>query len=171
MVQTWFDNDGLYHKYGTLKAVPNKAGEYKTYGALREIEVKVDISTLTTTAAIISDQTFFPKAVFLEEIVVEVQVPMATSTTFNMGLVQSTDRSTAIGSADIGLINAMALAVLTPAGKKITLNTAADTGAGALVGTVPISAAATFTGMLTAKVGGGAGTGVLIVRIRYRTVV
>ena len=168
MVQSWFDADGLYHKYGTLKAVPNKGGEYKTYGPLREIEIKLDISTLTTTAAIISDQVFFPKAVFLEDVVVEVQVAVATSTSVSVGLVQSNDRTTAI-SGDVAILNAALLATLTPAGQKITY-VGGSTSAGSLVGTVPISAAAAFTGMITAKIAGGAGTGVLIVRIHYRTV-
>ena len=168
MVQSWFDNDGLYRKYGTLKAVPNKAGEFKTYGPLREIEVKLDISTLTTTAAIISDQVFFPKAVFLEEVVVEVQTAMATSTTFSVGLIQSNDRTTSI--SDTTFINAEVLATMTPAGKKVTY-TAGTAQAGTGIGTVPISAAAVFTGMISAKITGGAGTGILIVRIRYRTVV
>src|SRR5882762_5788392 len=168
MVQSWFDNDGLYRKYGTLKAVPNKAGEFKTYGPLREIEVKLDISTLTTTAAIISDQVFFPKAVFLEEVVVEVQVAMATAATFSVGLIQSNDRTTSI--SDTTFINAEVLATMTPAGKKVTY-TAGTAQAGTGIGTVPISAAAVFTGMISAKITGGAGTGILIVRIRYRTVV
>lgn len=168
MVQSWFDNDGLYHKYGTLKAVPNKAGEFKTYGPLREIEVKLDISTLTTTASIVSDQTFFPKAVFLEDVVVEVQTPMATSATFSVGLIQSNDRTTSI--SDTTFINAEVLAAMTPAGKRITY-TAGTAQAGTGIGTVPISAAAVFTGMISAKITGSPGTGILIVRIHYRTVV
>lgn len=168
MVQSWFDADGLYHKYGTLKAVPHVAGEYKTFGSLREIEVKLDISKLTTTASIIDDQTFFPKAVFLEEVVLEVQTAMATSTTFSVGLIQSNDRTTSI--SDTTFVNAIALATVTPAGQKYTL-TAGSTAAGTGIGTVPISAAAVFTGMISAKITGGAGTGIVIVRIRYRTVV
>lgn len=170
MVQSWFDADGLYHKYGTLKAVPNKAGEYKTFGSLREIEVKVDVSTLTTTAAIISDQTFFPKAVFLEEVVVEVQTAFATSTSISMGLMQSNDRTTTI--SDTAILNAVtsAGAAFGAAGNKVTY-VVGVTGVGTSVGTVPISAAALFTGMITAKIAGGAGTGILIVRIRYRPVV
>jgi len=168
MVQSWFDADGLYHKYGTLKAVPHAAGEFKTYGPLREIEVKLDISKLTTSAAIIDDQTFFPKAVFLEEVVVEVQTAMATSATFSVGLIQSNDRTTAI--SDTTFISAEILAAMTPAGKKITY-TFGTAQAGTGIGTVPIAASAAFAGMISAKITGGAGTGILIVRIRYRTVV
>jgi hypothetical protein len=35
----WLNNDGLYLKYGTDKAVATTGGEYRTNGALREIEV------------------------------------------------------------------------------------------------------------------------------------
>jgi hypothetical protein len=169
MVQAWFDNDGLYRKYGTLKVVPDKGGEYKTYGPLRELEFKIDISTLTTTAAIQSDQVFFPKGVFVEDVVLEVQTAAATITTMSVGMVQSDTRAVAGALTDTNIISALALATITPAGQKITFIPGV-TSAGASIGTVPISAAATFTGMFTAKITGSVGTGVVIVRIHYRPV-
>lgn len=168
MVQSWFDNDGLYRKYGVLKTVPNKGGEYKTLGPLREIELKIDVSTLTTTAAIQSDQVFFPKGVFLEDVTLEVQTAAATITSLSVGMVQSNDRTTAI-SGDVGLISAEVVATLTPAGKRVVYQAGAAPS-GSLIGFVPISAAATFTGMITAKIAGSPGTGILILRIHYRTV-
>ena len=168
----WFNPDGLYRKFGTTKAVPNTGGEFKNYGALRQIEFKLDIASplLTTTAQVINDVVFFPKGMFLESGQIEVQTAVATSTSVSVGMVQSNDRTTAIGTADIGVINAAALATLTPAGTVLELKVPVGTPVGNLFGTVPISSAAAFTGMFTAKIAGGAGTGILIIRLNYRAV-
>jgi hypothetical protein len=164
---TWFDTDGLLRKFGVTKAVPNLAGEFQTLGALREVEVKIDISTLTTTASIISDQVFWPKGMFLEEVQVEVQTAVATITSFSVGLIQDNDRTTSI--SDTTFVNAVATATVNAAGNKLTLVTG-STGAGTGIGTAPIAAGAAFTGMLSAKIAGSAGTGIVIVRARYRAV-
>lgn len=162
---TYFDTDGLLRKYGTTKAVPTPAGEYRMPGELREIELRLDISTLTTTSAIVSDQVFFPKGVFLEEVVVEVQTAVATITSVSIGLYQSNDRTTAI--SETAILNAEVLANLNAAGDKITY-VKGTANAGSSVGSVPIASSAAFTGYLSAKIAGSAGTGILLVRIRYR---
>jgi hypothetical protein len=75
----FFDADGLLRKYGTTKAIPNRGGEYKTYGDVREIEMKIiwgtasafgttTVGTVASTDVIQSDQVFFPAGVFLEEV-------------------------------------------------------------------------------------------------------
>src|SRR4051812_34591494 len=92
-----YDNDGLLRKYGTEKATATTAGEYRTVGAIREIEVKLDLSTInTSTQTILADTTFFPKE-RIEEVVIEVQTAAASSGTgtLDVGLI-STDRSTEI---------------------------------------------------------------------------
>lgn len=166
----FFDGDGLLRKYGTTKAIPNKGGEYKTYGDVRELEFKLDISTLTTTATTISDQVFWPKGVFLEEVTLECQTAFATSTSFSVGLLQSNDRTTSV--SDTAFVNALTSASgsLDTAGKRVTLVTG-STSAGSLMGTVPIAANAAFSGYVTAKIAGSAGTGIILVRIKYRPVV
>lgn len=166
---TYFDPDGLFRKYGLTKVVPLTAGEYKTYGPLREIEVKLDISTLTTSAVIQSDEVFFPKGAFVEEVVLECQTAFATSTSFSVGLVQTNDRTTSI--SDVAFVSALTTASgsLDTAGKKVTL-VAGSTSAGDKIGTVPIATSAAFAGHITAKIAGSAGTGIIIVRIHYRTV-
>jgi hypothetical protein len=162
---SWFNSDGLNLKFGTTKTVATTAGEFKTWGELREIEVKIDISTLTTSAAIINDVTFFPKGVFLEEVTVEVQTAVATITSVSVGLMQSNDRTTTI--ADDAILAAEVQATLGTAGNKVTYVTGTSK-AGSKVGTIPIAAAAVFAGYLTAKIAGSAGTGILYVRIKYR---
>jgi hypothetical protein len=175
----FFDGDGLLRKYGTTKAIPNKGGEYKTYGELREIEVKVIVGTASTlgtstvgtvaaTDVIQSDQVFFPAGVFLEEVIVEVAEACNTLTSVSVGMVQTNDRATLIGASGAGFVSAAAQATIDTAGKKLTLITGA-TAAGSLIGTVPIATSSAFRGYITARFAGTQGTtGALIVRIRYR---
>ena len=158
---TWLDNDGLYHKYGTTKTTANVAGEFQTLGALREIEVKLDLTTLTSSAVIISDVTFFPK-MRIEEVVIEVQTAATSSGTgtLDVGLIK-TDRTTEIDYN--GLIAAETTADLDTAGKKITY-IYGTSKAGALIGTTTTS-----VGHITANYNTGAfQAGVVYIRIRYR---
>lgn len=164
MANTWLDPDGLYRKYGTTKTVATTAGEYKTFGALREIEVRIDLTTLTSSAVIQNDVTFFPKNVFIEEIAIDVQTAATSSGTgtLDIGLVKM-DRSTEIDFN--GFIAAETTANLNHAGKKLTYNYGTSQ-AGALVG----ATSGADVGYITANYNTGAfQTGVIFVRIRYRT--
>jgi hypothetical protein len=175
----FFDGDGLLRKYGTTKTIPNRGGEYKTYGELRELEFKIvvgttsafgttTVGTVATTDVIQSDQVFFPAGVFLEEVIVEVAEACNTLTSVSVGMVQTNDRTTLIGASGGGFVLAAAQATIDTAGKKLTLITGA-TAAGNLMGTVPIATSAAFRGYVTARFAGTQGTtGCLIVRIRYR---
>jgi len=117
-----------------------------------------------------SDQVFFPRAVFVEEVQLEVMEVFNTLTSISVGMVQSNDRTTLIGAAGAGFISAEVLATLTPAGKRVTY-TGGVAQAGTLVGTVAISAAAAFSGYVTARFAGTQGTtGAALVRIKYRVV-
>jgi len=162
MANTYFDGDGLLRKYGTTKAVPNYAGEYKTYGSLREIEVRIDLSLLSTsTQLILSDQVFFPKE-RVEEVVIEVETAAASSGsgTLDVGLIQ-TDRSTEIDFN--GFIAAELTSALNTAGKKI-IYTNGVSKAGALIGTTT-----TNVGYLVANANTAVfQSGIVYVRIRYR---
>jgi len=157
---SWNNSDGLYLKYGTDKADPNTAGEYRTNGALREIEVKITLTDLTSTAAIISDAVFFPKMRIEEvEIVTHTAATSAGSPTLDVGLIQ-TDRSTEIDYE--AFANAVALTAIDAAGEKTVLRVG-STGAGQLIGTTTSN-----VGYLTANYNSAAYTaGVIYVRVRY----
>lgn len=165
----WFNNDGLYLEFGTTKAQVDTAGEYKMFGPQRIIEVDIDISTLTTTAAIQSNNTFFPIGtnIQIDKVEVIAQVAVATITSFSVGLMKQ-DRTTAL--SDTALINAMTQAVVGTAGNTQVL-TAGSTAAGAYVGATAGGYVGAYAGnptemaYMTAKIAGSAGTGKVRVRI------
>lgn len=152
--------DGLYLQWGTEKTVPNVAGEYKTYGRLRDIEIKLDLTTVGTNPTIISDTTFFPKGARIEEVEIFTQTAATGATAvLNLGLIRA-DRTTAY-DAD-GFIAALALTAIDTAGEKTVLRVG-STGAGAFIGTTLAN-----VGLLVADWDTAAFTaGVLIIRIRY----
>ena len=159
------NSDGLFVKIGTTKATANRAGEFKTYGALREVELVMDLTTLTSSQVIQSDQEFFPSGVRIEEveIVVETAATSGGAPTLDIGLIQ-TDRSTV--TSNTAFTAAVALGTLTPAGAKQVLRQG-STGAGALIGTttsqVNYICARANTATYTA--------GRVVVRIRYMKVI
>lgn len=132
MVQSWYNADGLYLKYGTDKATANNGGEYKTFGQLRSIEFKLDLTTLTSTPTIINDIEFMPKGVRIEQVdVVADAAATGTGATLDIGTIK-TDRSTEIDYN--GLIAALPLTSIDSTGEK-TANNVGSTYAGALIGT------------------------------------
>lgn len=158
----WTNPDGLHSKFGTERGIATKAGEYRTAGALREIELRIDLATLTEAEVIQSDVTFFPK-LRIEEIEIVCHTAGATGTAIDIGLVR-TDRTTVI-DAD-GLVAALATTAFDAAGEKTVLRIG-STGAGALIGTTianvgHITASRTTATAYTA--------GVIFVRIRYYAV-
>lgn len=165
------DADGLVRKYGVLKAVPNTAGEYKTYGGLREIEVIIDLSKLTSSSVIQSYQTFFPKNVFIEQVTLEVLQASTTagSPTLDVGLVQ-TDGSTAVTpTTSSWTTNSVFIAaevdsgVIATLGKKITYTAAVSKAGGG------IGLAAGQVGYITARVNASTwSAGFVSVKISYR---
>jgi hypothetical protein len=164
---SYLDNDGLLRKYGTESAEPVAGGEYCTYGPLHEIEIKIDLTDLGSSSAIVDgvDNIFFPKNARIEEveIVVHTAATSAGSATLDIGLVKASDRSTAI-DAD-GLVAAMAKTALDAAGEKTVLRVG-GTGAGALIGTTNSN-----IGHFVANYGTAAFTaGVIYVRVKYYAV-
>lgn len=158
----WMNNDGLYLQDGVEKTVPEVAGDYKTFGPLREIEVKIDLTTLTTSAnTILSNTVFFPK-MRIEEVTVEVQTAATSSSsgTINIGLVK-TDRTTELDYD--GFVAAEVKGTYDTAGKKITY-IAGTSKAGALIGTTLTEVGYLTAGLATAVYQ----TGVIYVRIKYR---
>ena len=162
MVQSWYNNDGLQLFYGVDKTTTEAAGEYRTNGPLREIEVRIDLTSLATgSQTILSNTVFFPK-MRVEEVTLEVQTAATSggSATLDVGLI-STDRSTEIDYD--GFIAAEVLTAINTAGKKITYVNGTSK-AGALIGTTTAT-----VGHLVAKAGTAVFTaGVVYVRIKYR---
>ena len=160
----YLNADGLYLKYGTDRGVSTTAGEFKTFGELRTIDVKIDLTTLGTGSTILADTTYFPKTVRIEqvEIVCHTAVTSGGSAVLNVGLIR-TDRTTTY-DAD-GFVAALALTAFDAAGEKVIL-TAGSTGAGAFIGTTLAN-----PGLLVADYDTASFTaGVIIVRIKYRGV-
>jgi hypothetical protein len=171
----WTDGDGLIRKFGLTKVVPNIAGEYRVNGPLREIELRIDLSTMTTTSTTIqSHQEFFPKNAYIEEVVLEVtaaSVIASGTPTFAVGLIQ-TDTTTATTpvtsswtTGKVFIADEVDSGVLNTLGKKITY-TAGVAKAGGGIGL-----ASAQVGYITAyNSGSGSWTsGNVNVRIRYRT--
>lgn len=158
---SWMNNDGLYIQYGTTKSTPNVAGEYVTTGALREVEMKIDLTALGTSPVIISDTTIFPKSCRIEEVEV-VTHTAATSTgaaVLNIGF-QALDRSTEVDYD--GLVAALALTSIDLAGEKTVIRVG-STSAGALLGTA-LSNPAYLTADYDTD---NYDTGVIYVRVRF----
>lgn len=162
--QTYFDGDGLLRKYGPDKATATPGGEYKTFGNYREIEINLDLTLLTTTNKIVSDQVFFPKNVRIEEVEIMTTTAAATSTSalLNFGLVKASDRETEVSFN--GILAAATTAQMT--GGLLTRIAKGGTSAGSLLGsgsvasTVPCHfTAATTTGTYSA--------GVTRIKVRY----
>jgi hypothetical protein len=161
MVNAWYDNTGLYRKYGTDKATPHIAGEYCTYGDTREVEVTLTLPSLGSSASIVDDTVVIPAGARIEEvsIVAHTAATSSGSAVLNIGL-SRTDRTTELDYD--GLVAALAKTAYDAAGEKTTINVG-STGAGALIGTT-----LAYTGHITADYDTAAFTaGVIRVRIRY----
>lgn len=130
----WFNNDGLYLEYGTAKPTIDVAGEYKTYGDMREINIRLDLTTLTTTPAIISQNLKFPNGMRIAriEVIADTAATSGGTPTLDLGL-QKDDRTTELDYN--GLIAALALTSIDALGETNSL-VVGSTGAGALMGTV-----------------------------------
>jgi hypothetical protein len=161
---TWFNEDGLYIKYGTSEAVStHKGGEDGNLTNRRTIEFDLDLTTLATaTDSIVNDGILFPDNARIEE--VEIVVLTAADSagdaaTLDIGLI-GYDRSTAVDAESF--VKAATEASMDTAGKKLHLFAGVST-AGDDVGTTPGE-----PGYITA----GAGTevftaGLIKVRIHY----
>ena len=170
----WFNNDNLYLEFGTTKATVATAGEYRMLGPQRIAEVDIDISTLTTTAAIQDNNYFFPIGtnIQIDKVEVITQVASATITSLSVGLMKQ-DRSTTL--SDTAFVAALAQADMDAAGETKVL-TAGSTAAGNYVGAVAgayvgsYATSPTETGYITAKIAGSTGTGKVRVRIFWSAV-
>lgn len=157
----WYNSDGLYVKFGTEEGQAAKLGENKSFGPKREVEIILDLTTLTSTSVILDYTQFLPSNAFIEEVEIET-LTAATSggaATLSVGLYKS-DTTTAI--SETSLVSALALTSIDAVGER-TLLTAGSTGAGATIGTTPA-----FPALISAKYGTAAYTaGRLAIRVRY----
>lgn len=161
----YLDNTGLYRKYGTDKATTATGGEYRNDGLLREIEFKIDLTTLTETETPLDDNVFFPK-MRVQEVEVITTTAAATGVAIDVGLIQ-TNRTTEIDFN--GFLAAFPTAQMDLAGERTIFTSATTvpasaTGTGALIGTSTstvgyVSASRTTATAFTA--------GVVLVKIRY----
>lgn len=139
---SWMNGDGLYVTFGAEKAQPSKGGAVSTLGANKLVEAVIsDFTKLGTTAEIIGTEdggasfgVIIPKGAFIEkvEILMTTAATSAGSATLDIGLIKSSDRSTAID--DDGLAAAVALTAIDADGDVVEL-VQGSTGHGALVGT------------------------------------
>lgn len=162
---TWTNSDGLHLKFGTDKSESNYAGEYVTTGELREVSLRITLTDLADASAIMSDKVFFPKNARIEEVelVTHTAATSGGAAVLNIGLVQASDRSTAIDTD--GFVAALALASFNSAGEKVVLRVG-STSAGALIGTTNST-----VGYIVADYDTAAFTaGEIDVRVRYRGV-
>lgn len=157
----YMDNTGLYVKTGLEQTVPSTGGEYKTFGEHREIELKIDLTTLTEIETVINDNIFFPVGMKIESVTVYTDTAAATGTGIDLGLVR-TDRTTEIDFD--GILAGVLTATLTAGSTQVLVK--GSTGVGALItnGTVTsnvghITCSRTSATAFTA--------GVIRVRIRY----
>jgi hypothetical protein len=138
---TWFNNDGLYIKYGTDEVTVVDGGEYNTLGALHEVEIEIDLDSLATaTESILSDTITIPNGARIERVrfVVETGATSGGSATLDFGLIDQ-DRTTELDYN--GFVAALAVADISDTGAVIEFVAGADSvpdghaGVGALVGT------------------------------------
>lgn len=172
---SYLDADGLFRQYGTQKATAESGGEYKTYGETREVDVMVDLSTLTTSPLAQSYNTAFPfgSNVQIEEVIAytEVGATSAGTPTFSVGLGTPTAGTTTNPPAittvsDTAFVNALTFATVNTSGGKVVLNLG-STSAGTYIGSS--AAATTSTLWITAKASAAQfSAGKVRVRIRYR---
>lgn len=140
---TWYNSDGLELEFGTTKSAIDPAGEYKTYGDFREINIRIpDLTTITASPAIISNNLKFPIGMRIARIdIISDVAATGAGAVLNLGLIGE-DRSTQIDYD--GLIAAIPLANIDAVGETTSL-TVGSTYAGALLGT-----STTSVGYLTA---------------------
>lgn len=178
---SWIDNDGQVRQYGPQKTIAANAGEFLNYGALRDIEITINLANLTTTAIVQDLNTFFPTGtqIFIEQVDVDTEVGMVVAsgaTAFSVGLgYLASGTYVTVGNAtyppittisDTAFVNGALNATVTTPGQKTSL-TAGSTGAGAYIGTT--STATTQANYITAKsVGGTYSAGTVKIRIFYR---
>jgi hypothetical protein len=132
---SWLNADGLYIKFGQEEAVAGKGGQFATPdgGNVHVIEFDLNLASLPSAAAIVSDNIRVPSGFYVKEVELFVKTAAASSGggTLNVGIIRS-DRAT---EEDYdGLAAAVAVTAVDAVGDVVSL-IQGGTGHGALVGT------------------------------------
>src|SRR5262245_2960751 len=93
---TFLNADGLFQKFGVDEGTPTQAGEVPTLGVQRLVEVRIDLTKLsTTTQLILADTVFAARNARIEEVEIEVETAATSggTPTFDFGLIRN-DRVT-----------------------------------------------------------------------------
>lgn len=168
MAQEWNNADNLYLRYGTDKATVSTAGEHVTTGQMREVLVKLDLTTLTETETIIDPNQVIPNGVRIAEVSVKCHTAAATGTAIDVGLARRvTAGATTLTEVDYnGILAGYVTASMDAAGETntYTVGTGGAGTGGALIGTTTssvgmISASRTTSTAFTA--------GVVYITIKY----
>lgn len=158
----WTNSDGLLVKFGTEEATVATAGEYNKLDMVHEVELKLTLTALGTSAARVgSDTLVIPAGARIWKVLVINQTAATSggSAVLNVGL-QRLDRSTELDYD--GLLAAAPLADYNVVGETKEYNIGV-TGIGALAGTTTA-----YPGYLTADYDTAAFTaGVLVIKIFY----
>lgn len=156
---TWTNNDGLTIYYGKDEGKVGNGGEYESDGLYREVEIKLALTSLTNTAAVVS-RVIIPDTYVLGkvEVIADTAATSGGSATLNVGF-----RRVVLGTAvdTTGAVAALPLANINVNGELNRID-AGTTYAGALVGNV---VSATDTTYITAHYGTAAFTAG-VVRLR-----
>lgn len=138
MSNTWFNQDGLFIRYGQREVEVQDTGIFGTPadGGTHVVETKLNLASLTTTHAIIDEGVYIPKNFILErvEIVTEVAATSGGAATLTVGVRRNSDRSTDVEAA--GVVSALALTAMDAVGETTVLrqgSTSAGTRVGAVV--------------------------------------
>lgn len=171
MAQNWTNKDGLFIQYGTDQTTAETAGEFALPGSPnRIVEVRIDLTTLTSTAAIQSNNVIFPappsNQLFIEKVEIVMEVASASGTSFSVGLIEM-DRATIPSNYSTAFVNALVNASTNTLGDVVTL-TGGSSSAGGLIGSFPANATGPY--YITALASGTYTTGIARVRIYYRGV-
>jgi hypothetical protein len=165
--QNYLDPDGLFRQYGTDKAVPTTGGDFLAYGANRILEVAIDLTTLTSTAAVQANTLFMasPPAgqLYIEKVEVIVETGSVGGTSFSVGLIQQ-DRSTIPSNYSTAFVNALVQASTATAGVNLQLVNG-STSAGGLIGTQPANATGPY--YISALAAGTYTAGKVRIRVHY----
>lgn len=92
----WYNDDGLYVKFGTEQAETTSTGEYSVSGSTKEIEIEFDTADLEAdgTATIMSYAQRLPLGARIEKVEVAVYEAFVGGTSIDVGTI-ATDTTTA----------------------------------------------------------------------------
>lgn len=171
MAQNWLNNDGLFLQFGTDQTTSETAGEYSGSDTPnRIVEVLIDLTKLTSTAAVQSNNVIFPAPpagqMYIEKVELTVETASTGGTSFSVGLIQM-DRATIPSNYSTAFVNALINASTNAVGDLITMS-AGSTSAGGLIGSQPANATGPY--YITALASGTYTAGKVRVRIYYHGV-